>query len=260
MLSASPIACQVIDVMRAHRLALTSEGRELRNIIIDCELCPMIDTSAVSALFLARRICKEARLIFTAANPEVRSMIEKRRIDFQYFATLDDALEACETDLLKLYAITQALFQRTGSMSAIERSPTASSNIFGLFRQMSLKRTGAGTNSLFQAPGAAAKVDLESKPDLTEPIITGRKAFESKSDLTEPIITGRKASGDRWLKAVHLHRIKSEDLVGSSTADRVGGIAVYPAEECKARALANPEGHRRLIERFVQGVEAVSSL
>jgi hypothetical protein len=108
---------------------------------------------------------------------------------------------------------------------------------------MSLKRTGAGTNSLFQAPGAAAKVDLESK-----------------SDLTEPIITGRKASGDRWLKAVHLHRIKSEDLVGSSTADRVGGIAVYPAEECKARALANPEGHRRLIERFVQGVEAVSSL
>lgn len=243
MLSASPIACQVIDVMRAHRLALTSEGRELRNIIIDCELCPMIDTSAVSALFLARRICKEARLIFTAANPEVRSMIEKRRIDFQYFATLDDALEACETDLLKLYAITQALFQRTGSMSAIERSPTASSNIFGLFRQMSLKRTGAGTNSLFQAPGAAAKVDLESK-----------------SDLTEPIITGRKASGDRWLKAVHLHRIKSEDLVGSSTADRVGGIAVYPAEECKARALANPEGHRRLIERFVQGVEAVSSL
>ena len=243
MLSASPIACQVIDVMRAHRLALTSEGRELRNIIIDCELCPMIDTSAVSALFLARRICKEARLIFTAANPEVRSMIEKRRIDFQYFATLDDALEACETDLLKLYAITQALFQRTGSMSAIERSPTASSNIFGLFRQMSLKRTGAGTNSLFQAPGAAAKVDLESK-----------------SDLTEPMITGRKASGDRWLKAVHLHRIKSEDLVGSSTADRVGGIAVYPAEECKARALANPEGHRRLIERFVQGVEAVSSL
>ena len=243
MLSASPIACQVIDVMRAHRLALTSEGRELRNIIIDCELCPMIDTSAVSALFLARRICKEARLIFTAANPEVRSMIEKRRIDFQYFATLDDALEACETDLLKLYAITQALFQRTGSMSAIERSPTASSNIFGLFRQMSLKRTGAGTNSLFQAPGAAAKVDLESK-----------------SDLTEPIITGRKASGDRWLKAVHLHRIKSEDLVGSSTADRVGGIAVYPAEECKARALANHEGHRRLIERFVQGVEAVSSL
>ena len=243
MLSASPIACQVIDVMRAHRLALTSEGRELRNIIIDCELCPMIDTSAVSALVLARRICKEARLIFTAANPEVRSMIEKRRIDFQYFATLDDALEACETDLLKLYAITQALFQRTGSMSAIERSPTASSNIFGLFRQMSLKRTGAGTNSLFQAPGAAAKVDLESK-----------------SDLTEPIITGRKASGDRWLKAVHLHRIKSEDLVGSSTADRVGGIAVYPAEECKARALANPEGHRRLIERFVQGVEAVSSL
>lgn len=243
MLSASPIACQVIDVMRAHRLALTSEGRELRNIIIDCELCPMIDTSAVSALFLARRICKEARLIFTAANPEVRSMIEKRRIDFQYFATLDDALEACETDLLKLYAITQALFQRTGSMSAIERSPTASSNIFGLFRQMSLKRTGAGTNSLFQAPGAAAKVDLESQ-----------------SDLTEPIITGRKASGDRWLKAVHLHRIKSEDLIGSSTADRVGGIAVYPAEECKARALANPEGHRRLIERFVQGVEAVSSL
>lgn len=243
MLSASPIACQVIDVMRAHRLALTSEGRELRNIIIDCELCPMIDTSAVSALFLARRICKEARLIFTAANPEVRSMIEKRRIDFQYFATLDDALEACETDLLKLYAITQALFQRTGSMSVIERSPTASSNIFGLFRQMSLKRTGAGTNSLFQAPGAAAKVDLESK-----------------SDLTEPMITGRKASGDRWLKAVHLHRIKSEDLVGSSTADRVGGIAVYPAEECKARALANPEGHRRLIERFVQGVEAVSSL
>ena len=243
MLSASPIACQVIDVMRAHRLALTSEGRELRNIIIDCELCPMIDTSAVSALFLARRICKEARLIFTAANPEVRSMIEKRRIDFLYFETLDDALEACETDLLKLYAITQALFQRTGSMSAIERSPTASSNIFGLFRQMSLKRTGAGTNSLFQAPGAAAKVDLESK-----------------SDLTEPIITGRKASGDRWLKAVHLHRIKSEDLVGSSTADRVGGIAVYPAEECKARALANPEGHRRLIERFVQGVEAVSSL
>ena len=234
---------QVIDVMRAHRLALTSEGRELRNIIIDCELCPMIDTSAVSALFLARRICKEARLIFTAANPEVRSMIEKRRIDFLYFETLDDALEACETDLLKLYAITQALFQRTGSMSAIERSPTASSNIFGLFRQMSLKRTGAGTNSLFQAPGAAAKVDLESK-----------------SDLTEPIITGRKASGDRWLKAVHLHRIKSEDLVGSSTADRVGGIAVYPAEECKARALANPEGHRRLIERFVQGVEAVSSL
>lgn len=170
-------------------------------------------------------------------------MIEKRRIDFLYFETLDDALEACETDLLKLYAITQALFQRTGSMSAIERSPTASSNIFGLFRQMSLKRTGAGTNSLFQAPGAAAKVDLESK-----------------SDLTEPIITGRKASGDRWLKAVHLHRIKSEDLVGSSTADRVGGIAVYPAEECKARALANPEGHRRLIERFVQGVEAVSSL
>ena len=243
MLSASPIACQVIDVMRAHRLALTSEGRELRNIIIDCELCPMIDTSAVSALFLARRICKEARLIFTAANPEVRSMIAKRRIDFLYFETLDDALEACETDLLKLYAITQALFQRTGSMSAIERSPTASSNIFGLFRQMSLKRTGAGTNSLFQAPGAAAKVDLESK-----------------SDLTEPIITGRKASGDRWLKAVHLHRIKSEDLVGSSTADRVGGIAVYPAEECKARALANPEGHRRLIERFVQGVEAVSSL
>ena len=241
MLSASPIACQVIDVMRAHRLALTSEGRELRNIIIDCELCPMIDTSAVSALFLARRICKEARLIFTAANPEVRSMIEKRRIDFQYFATLDDALEACETDLLKLYVITRALFQRTGSMSAIERSPSASSNIFGLFRQLSLKRTG--TNSLFQAPGAAAKVGLESK-----------------SDLTEPMIIGRKASGDRWHKAVHLHRIKSEDLVGSSTADRVGGIAVYPAEECKAHALANPEGHRRLIERFVQGVEAVSSL
>ena len=95
-------ASQVLDVLRQHRLFLLGNGLKLRHIIFDCELCSAIDSSAVSALFLARRIYKDASLIFACTNSNVHGMIQRRRVDFQYFEALDEALEHCENALLSL--------------------------------------------------------------------------------------------------------------------------------------------------------------
>jgi len=215
-------ASQVLDVMRAHRLFLLANGLELRHIIFDCELCTAIDSSAVSALFLARRICKGASLTFVSTNPKVHSMIKRRRVDFLYFETLDEALEHCEDELLSLRPEVVVVARNED-----EVAPP------GLSHQTSFD---------FRAPGDAKissgkiSVGLFSREHAASP---------PKSPVSATIL-----AEEHSLAPLQCAR---GDI--SAMSDAVAGAAIYPLEEVQRRAKWNPEGHRRLLERFVRQVE-----
>jgi len=150
-------------------------------------------------------------------------MIRRRRVDFRYFATVDEALEHCENALLtlRLQAVTdhdQATSERRDVEEGHSPSPP------GIIKQPSLD---------FRAPPGGWH------------------------DTSSPELSSEMASPACEIPATILaeeHILSTMQRPDSESA--VAGAAIYTPEEVQQRSLRNPEGHHQLLKRFKRQVES----
>ena len=184
------------------------------------------------ALFLARRICKDASLIFAGTNQKVHRMIQRRRVDFVYFATVDEALEHCENALLEL-RLEKSQHVSTDALRAVDVDDANLPPPPFLGRQQSLD---------FRAPdesGGNPKSEVVPSVVHSNPEVSLCILAEEHSLALPPLSDDSRA-------------VPSAVIM----SDAVAGMAVYPPEEVQRRAARNPDGHIRLRQRFTRHVES----
>ena len=93
------------DRLDAHTTAeLKSElvllaGESIKNMILDLSSCNYCDTSGLSAILIAHRLCKDGKLILVSTSSSVESMLSIQRFDppVNVVATLEEG----EHEILK---------------------------------------------------------------------------------------------------------------------------------------------------------------
>ena len=97
-------AAQVDQAVRNHMRRLASlsavQQLQLQFVVLDCERCEAVDSSAASVLTLCQQQSRGAHFVFAAANEAIIEQLERRKLNFVAFETLDLALEHTENGLL----------------------------------------------------------------------------------------------------------------------------------------------------------------
>jgi hypothetical protein len=159
-------------------------------------------------------------------------MIQRRRVDFVYFATVDEALEHCENALLEL-RLEKSQHVSTDALRAVDVDDANLPPPPFLGRQQSLD---------FRAPdesGGNPKSEVVPSVVHSNPEVSLCILAEEHSLALPPLSDDSRAV----LSAVIM-------------SDAVAGMAVYPPEEVQRRAARNPDGHIRLRQRFTRHVES----
>ncbi len=70
-------------------------GSAIKNMIIDLTSCHSCDTTGLSAILIAHRLCKDGHLILVGVSEEVRNMLSIQRFDpkLNLCHTMDEAEE-----------------------------------------------------------------------------------------------------------------------------------------------------------------------
>lgn len=74
-------------------------GASIKNVIIDLKNCHYCDTTGLSAILIAHRLCKEGHLVLAGVAPEVENMLSIQRFDppLNTAVTLEEAEEKMQS-------------------------------------------------------------------------------------------------------------------------------------------------------------------